>query len=48
MLDWLDRVIFTEDKSLLQGDILIDDDPFPMRTDKEGIQAYEYVLVVWD
>ncbi|KAL6068383.1 hypothetical protein QOT17_008193 [Balamuthia mandrillaris] len=34
--DWEERLIFTNDKSILRGDILIDDDPNPIIQAKKG------------
>ena len=41
---WMERVVFTGDKSLVRGDVLIDDSPF--RT--KGVMTPEWKLIIFD
>lgn len=41
--EWMERVVFTQDKTILKADFLIDDEPFPELTG-EFEPSWEHIL----
>ena len=43
-IEWTDKIILTRDKTLIKGDILIDDNPYPIG---EKTPEWEHIIYEW-